>query len=181
MATLAAEAVANTTTLRLVDPTLPEITDAPMLPQVITSANTPQTEVTHFAFSISESILPPPSSLLRLREAACYAAFYLAGYKDVHTGALLCRTSKFDIYPDSAGVTGTLLPSIESTYNVDYSTVAELFVAYCVGYLISAFGTGEVMRRCVSPRFHTNASERISPISTVDGVLDVSSLGAVSS
>lgn len=40
------------------------------------------TSATHVnLFSIQEAIPLPSKSLLRLREAACYLAFYLAGYK----------------------------------------------------------------------------------------------------
>ncbi|OCB84654.1 MFS general substrate transporter [Sanghuangporus baumii] len=63
----------------------------------------------------------------RLRQTACYLCLYISGY--------------------NCGVTGTLLPSIEKIYHLSYSSVALLFVAFCVGYFLSAFGSGKVIER----------------------------------
>ncbi|KAI5119422.1 hypothetical protein M0805_009873 [Coniferiporia weirii] len=62
-----------------------------------------------------------------LRQASCYFSLFMAGY--------------------NGGVTGTLLPSIERVYHLSYSNVSLLFVSYCIGYLVSAFGAGRLIKR----------------------------------
>lgn len=46
-------------------------------------------------------------------------------------------------------MTGTILPTIERAYHLSYSSVSLLFVSYCVGYLITAFASGKIIRKYV--------------------------------
>ncbi|EJD06511.1 MFS general substrate transporter [Fomitiporia mediterranea MF3/22] len=72
-----------------------------------------------------------------LRQLACYLALYISGY--------------------NCGVTGTLLPSIESVYHLTYSSAALLFVGFCIGYFFSAFGSGKAVKRWGFGRVFTGA------------------------
>ena len=65
--------------------------------------------------------------------SVCFVA-----YKSIHV-CIYC----------SCGVTGTLLPTIEKVYKLNYATVSLLFVSFCIGYSFSAFGSGRLIRRYV--------------------------------
>ncbi|THG94782.1 hypothetical protein EW145_g8077 [Phellinidium pouzarii] len=82
-------------------------------------------EFEHFQMQEPEPVVSRRLELLR--QAACYFSFFMSGY--------------------NAGVTGTLLPSIEKIYHLSYSSVSLLFVSYCIGYLVSAFSSGWAIKK----------------------------------
>ena len=90
MASLAAESTPVANTLILAEPLPAESTVLnPGSVLVDSQTNTPGTEVSQFTFSVedADNVLPS-AKLLRRREFACYAAFYIAGYKCVVEGAV---------------------------------------------------------------------------------------------
>ncbi|KAH8117991.1 MFS general substrate transporter [Phellopilus nigrolimitatus] len=78
-------------------------------------------------FQIQDSEIPVSRRLQRMRQASCYLSLYIAGY--------------------NCGVTGTLLPTIERVYHLNYASVSLLFVSFCIGYFVTAFGAGNAVKR----------------------------------
>lgn len=94
-----------------------------------------------------EQVPATPQWMHVLRQTSCYLSLYIAGYKYVYRISIFAAVPDLFLTINSAGVTGTLLPSIEKQYHLTYATVSLLFVSYCIGYLISASCSGKAIKK----------------------------------